>query len=541
MRIEGAPIGAAGEGPGAAESRDRDPPPRHPTEARVGDSGDARGRWLLPALSGATLVFFLATAEGYGYFRDELYYLANARHLGWGYVDHPPLIGWVAALVRATLGESLLAIRAVPALCAAATVWVVGATAGRLGGGGFAQGLAALAVLAAPVFLALFSFLSMNALDLLIQAVLWWLAVRLLAGADPRLWLVFGLVAGIGLETKIGVLFVGAGLAVGLVAARRWDLLRSRYLWLGAGLVLLLFAPYVAWNAAHGWPTVEFMANARAGKIVELSPLAFLAEQPLLVGPASGLLAALGVAALLGLGALRRWRALGWAFLAILALLAVSGGKPYYMAPAYPIAFAAGGVGVERWTSGKRLLRLALPVVLVTVGALLAPLAKPLLPVETFVAYASRLGIVPSSGERHELAELPQFFADMHGWPQFAADVAAVHRTLSPGERAAACVFAQNYGQAGAVDLFGPELGLPRAISGHNSYWLWGPQGCTGEVLLVIGGDPADLARLFARHEARGRTTCELCMPYERDRTIWVAWGLEAPLEEAWPAVKHYD
>lgn len=499
------------------------------------------GRWLLPALSGATLLFFLATAPGYGYFRDELYYLANARHLGWGYVDHPPMIGWVAAAVRATLGDSLLAVRSVPALCAAATVWVVGATAGRLGGGRFAQILAALAVLAAPVFLALFSFLSMNALDLLIQAVLWWLAVRLLAGADPRLWLLFGLVAGIGLETKIGVLFLGAGLGVGLLAARRWNVLRSRYLWLGGGLALLLFVPYVAWNAVHGWPTLEFMAAAREGKIVELSPLAFLAEQALLVGPASGLLAVVGIAALLGLGALRAWRALGWAFLGVLAILVLAGGKAYYLAPAYPITFAAGGVAVERWTAGRRVLRAVLLAALVAAGALLAPLAKPLLPIDAFVAYASRLGVVPSAGERHELGELPQLFADMHGWPQLAADVAAVHRTLPPDERAAACVFAQNYGQAGAVDLFGPALGLPRAISGHNSYWLWGPQGCTGEVLIVIGGDAADLARLFERHEARGRTTCELCMPYERDLPIWVAWGLRVPLEEAWPAVKHYD
>lgn len=497
-------------------------------------------RWALPL---ATLAFFVATAEGYGIFRDELYYLACGRHLDWGYVDHPPLVALLAAAARGLFGSSLVGLRLFPALAAAGTVLLVGDTARALGADRWGRVLAQLLAATAPAYLALFTIFSMNAFDILVWAGLGRMAVALLGGgADPRLWLAFGALAGVGLQNKLDVGLLGAGLAAGLVAARRWDVLRSRWPWAGGALALAIFLPHVAWQAAHGWPTPEFVARAQSGKIVHLAPWQFLAAQLELVGPAAAALAAAGLGWLLLARAARPVRALGWAVVAVVAVFALSVSKPYYLAPAYALLFPAAGAALDGWTAGRG-RRLVRPLVTVAVVSILvaAPLAKPLLPVERYLAYAAALGIAPESDERHELGRLPQFFADMHGWRGLAEATAAAFHRLPPADRARACVFAQNYGEAGAIDHFGPALGLPPAISGHNSYWLWGPGRCTGEVLLILGGDRADHLAAFARVDPAGHHRCRDCMPYESDLTIWVARDLRLPLEQAWEGVKHFD
>lgn len=512
------------------------------TAAEPSDHRSPALSWLF---AGIALGFFVATARGYGYFRDELYYLVNGEHLGFGFVEHPPFVGLVAALVRSTLGDSLHAIRLLPAIAGAAMVWLVGAMARELGGGRFAQGLAMTAAFFAPVYLSLFSELSMNPFDVLFWAIAWWLLIRLLKTGDQRLWLAFGLVAGVGLQNKVSILFLGFGLVVGLVAARRWDVFRSRWLWIGGAVAVLLFSPYVIWNAAHGWPTLEFMENARRLKNVALSPAAFLGEQLLQAGPLALPVWLAGLAFLLADRRGRPYRALGWTYPAILGLMLAAGGaKPYYLAPTYTVLFAAGGVAIATWTAGWRrtgpVVRWALLVLVAVSGAAIAPLAKPLLPVDAYVRYAAALGETPTPEENTELGRLPQHFADMHGWPELAATVAEVYHALPAADRARACVFGQNYGEAAAIDVLGRPLGLPPAISGHNSYFLWGPRGCTGEVVIVIGSDRERQEEVFASVELAARTACDDCMPYENDRPVWVCRGLEAPIDQIWAEVGFY-
>ncbi|MGH9465656.1 MAG: glycosyltransferase family 39 protein [Thermoanaerobaculia bacterium] len=495
--------------------------------------------WLLPA---ATLAFYLATTAGYGIFRDELYYLACSRHLDWGYVDHPPLIAWLTAFARAVFGESLFALRLLPAVAAAATVWVAQRVATTLGGTSFAAVLAGLATALAPIYLSLFSILSMNAFDVLIWATLWWLAARLLAGDEPRLWLAFGAVAGFGLQNKISVLFLGFGLLVGLVVTRRWEVLRERRLWLGGALAFLLFSPHLIWQFVHDWPTLEFMENAQRFKITDLSPAAFIAESALQAGPGSLLIWVGGMLFLLSVGAARPWRALGWAHLAILALMVGSNAKPYYLAPSYLMLFSAGAVAIERWSAGRaRPLRWVAAGLVIVSGIVTAPLAKPLLSEDAYVRYAARLGFAPGTDENHELGRLPQFFADMHGWEELARTVADVYHVLPEADRSRACVFGQNYGQAGAIEYFGLELGLPPALAGHNSYHLWGPGACTGEVVIVIDDDRESMEATFESAELATTFTCIDCMPYESHKQIWVGRRLRLPIAELWPQAKHFD
>ena len=486
------------------------------------------------------LLFHLAFLPGYGVFRDELYYMACGRRPGWGYVDHPPLVGWVAWLVAQVTGESHLALRVVAALAMATTVWLAGRIARALGGGPFAALLAGIATGLAPVALSLGSYYSMNAFDLLFWALIALILVRVLSGGSDRLWLAFGAVAGLGLLNKISILYLGFGLVVGLVLARRWDVFRSRLFWSGGLLAFAIFLPHLVWQNANGWPTLEFMANARRDKMVPLSAPGFVKEALLQTAPMAWLWVA-GVGWLLLARASSRVRALGFVFLVVLGVLAFGGGKPYYLAAAYSLAFAAGAVALEDWTTGwARALRSILAVLVVGVGLAVSPLGRPVLPVETFVRYAAALGQKPGTEERQALGRLPQFYADMLGWRAMAAAVAGVVRTLPAEDRAKVCVFGQNYGEAAAIEYFARDLDLPPAISAHNSYWLWGPGRCTGDVLVVIGDRRGRLDELFADVRLGGVSRCADCMPYEDGRSIWVARGPKQPIATLWPSLKGF-
>jgi hypothetical protein len=499
----------------------------------------------MPAIvvSVVTLLFHALTAQGYGYFRDELYYLACSQHLALGYVDHPPLIAVVTWLTRTLLGDSLYALRFFSAVAAAATVYLSAAIARELGGSRFAQTMAAVAAAVPPVYLAVFSVLSMNALDILLWAIAAWILVRILKGGDPRLWIAFGLVAGLGLQNKLSILFLGFGLVVGLVVTRDWRHLSSPWFWIGGILSLVIFAPHVWWQAANGWPTLEFMENARLNKNLPLSPQAFLGEQVMMMHPLTFPLWLAGLGFFLLARSGRPYRALGWTYLVVLLVMITQRAKPYYLSPIYPMLFAAGALVLERVASRPRWgwSKVAAPATLVVTGLVLAPLVKPILPVDTYVEYAKRLGQAPRTDERHELGRLPQFLADMHGWPELAATVAAAYQKLPPEDQARACIFAQNYGQAGAIDFFGPEHRLPKAISGHNSYFLWGPGDCDGEVMLVLADDRERVDALFERVEPGALFTCQDCMPYENNLTVWICRGAQISVSELWPRVKHFE
>jgi hypothetical protein len=486
----------------------------------------------IAALTAAIVAFHLFFATGYGIFRDELYYLACAQHLAWGYVDHPPLVALIAWLVRHTIGTSPLALRFLPALAAGGMVYLTAAITRELGGQTGAQLLAGLVMALAPIELGMFSFFSMNAFDLVVWAALLFMLVRLLRTGEGRLWLPIGVLAGVGLENKVSVLFLIAALGIALVAARRWEQFKDRRLWLGLGAAALLFAPHVLWQVRHGWPTLEFIHQASATKNVPLSPLGFLAAQAELMNPLAAPLLLIGLAALFRR---REYRVLGWLYPALLVLFLAGGNaKAYYLAPIYPLLAASGAVTLASWRP-----RWALPAyagIIAVSGALFAPLARPLLSEDRYVAYAAALGFAPSTDERTAVGRLPQFFADMHGWRELAAAVAQVHATLSPDERAQACVFGQNYGQAGAIDLYGPAP----ALSGHNAYWMWGPGRCTGQVLIVIGGHAADHARFYGEVTPSGTFSCRDCMPYESQQTLWVLRRPRQSLTSIWPLLKHY-
>lgn len=476
----------------------------------------------------------------YGWFRDELYYLACSKRLAFGYVDHPPFAMAILALVRGIFGESLAAIRTVAVLAGATHVFLVAAIARELGGGRYAQALAALVAVMSPATLFLTHAYTMNVFDLVFwSAAALALLVALRAGTT-RAWIVLGLAVGLGLENKWSMAWFVGGTVLGIAFTACRAVALTRGPWIGAAIAGALFLPNLAWQALHGWPTVEFMANA-GFKTLSTNPLGFLFEQVMTLHPLAFPVWAAGLVALFAGRFGDRGRVLGWVYAATLVLLIVRGSsRSIYLLPAYAPLFAAGAV-VFAGLSRRLVVRAAVVAALLLATAALAPFGLPLLAPERYLDWQRTLGIAPPQQERGERPVLPQYFADMHGWPELAQRVARVYSALPPDDRSRAAIYAANYGEAGAIDRFGPALGLPPAISRHNQYWLWGPGRHDGSVVILIDGDAADMERNFASAAVVDSVQCTWCMPYENGRPIWLAHGLKRPLEEVWPSLRIYQ
>ncbi len=543
-------------------------------------------------LAGAKLLIHLFTAGRYGIFRDELYYLACAEHPDWGYVDQPPLIALIAGLSRRisrhVFADSLPGLRLLPALAGAALVWLTGKLTREMGGGRFAQALAALAVIAVPIFLVFHHWLTMNAFEPLIWLSAAWCVVRAINTRKVSYWLWFGVIIGIGLETKYSAVFFAFGIVAGLVLTQHRRFLKSKWIWLGALAAFVIFLPNLLWLVTHDFPFLELMRNIReSGRDVARGPIAFIADQALIVNPILFPLWVGGLAWLFlgrdvgGTEAMGRgewakgnqrkneypYRIFGWTYLVMLVMFIVLKGKNYYLAPVYPILFAAGAIALERVTVASqtssahvsledrrtlfpfplspfprlpRAVRAVYVALIIFVGAALAPLSLPLLPPETYIRYQNALGFEPPKAENQNTGPLPQHFADEFGWEEMTREVARIYNGLTPEERAQTAIFANSYGQAGAIDFFGPKYGLPKAISNHQNYWYWGPSNYTGAIVIVLGSDGEGDREHFKTVEAVGRTY----HPYSRRDEhfeIFLCRGLNQDLKTLWPKIKKWD
>jgi len=505
--------------------------------------------WLLGAglvvagIAVVKLVLHLFAGRHYGFFVDELYYLACARHLAWGYVDQPPLIAVLARIELAVLGDSLSAIRFLPAVAGAGKVLLTGMIARELGGGRFAQGLAALCILLAPGFLALDHFMTMNAFEPLIWMGCAYVVIRVIRTGNQRLWVWFGLLAGIGLENKHSVLIFGFGIVAGLLLTKERRLLRSPWFWTAGLVAFLIFLPNLLWNVQHHFPFLELQQNIRrSGRDVALSPLAFFGQEALAMMPLSVPIWLAGLWCFFFDGERKPFRVLGWAFVITAGVIMALSPRIYYLFPAFPLLFAGGGVMWERWLSGAR-AQWVKPVyvgLMALMGAALAPTLLPLLPPETYIRYAKATHLEQPRIENQRLGPLPQLFADQFGWPELVATVAGVYNSLPADVRPKTAIFAYNYGSAGAIDFFGPKYGLPKAICGHQTYYFWGPRDYTGESMIVIGGDQEDLEANFAAVKKVARVYHRYSMPHQHG-DVFYCQGLKHPLSEIWPRVKMWD
>ena len=356
-------------------------------------SAGASATGLLLGLAAAKIILQFAGIRSYGFFRDELYYMACGEHLAWGYVDQPPLIALIAWIARHLFGHSIVGLRIFPVLAGAAVVFLTGIFARELGGGRLAQSVAAVSILFAPAFLAFDSFFSMNAFEPLFWLLCAWLVVRIVKGATPKLWLVFGIVAGLGLENKHTMLVFGFALAVGLLLGGEWRLFRSKWIWMGACVAILFFLPNLIWEARHGWPQVEVVRNAQLYKNIRISPLDFLGEQVAFLNPIAFPVWLGGLLWYVTASEAKRFRFLACTYLIVLAIFMFLGGKSYYVLPIYPILLAAGGMMLERFAGSRKRRRMVLAYVgvIVVAGLVALPFGVPMLPVNTFLRYSRLL------------------------------------------------------------------------------------------------------------------------------------------------------
>jgi len=497
---------------------------------------------LLLSLALAKLLIQFAGINHYGFFRDELYYIACGEHLAWGYIDQPPLIALTAWFARHTFGESLFAVRLLPAVAGAAVVFLTGWIAREFGGGLFAQFLAALAMLFAPAYLAFDSFLSMNAFEPLFWVLCAWIAIRIVKGASPKLWLAFGAIAGLGLENKHTMLVFGFALVAGLLISGHGRLFGSKWVWIGGAIALAMFLPNLIWEAHNGWPQILVVRNAQKFKNVEIGSLRFFADQILFLQPIELPVWLAGLVWFFVTPEGKRFRFLGWAYLIVMIVFIVLHGKSYYALPIYPILMASGGVALEQFFFGarrRRWLASAYCSLIVIAGLVTLPFGVPLLPVDTFIRYSEILPYARGvKTERDPTVALPQLYGDMFGWENMAASVALVYHGLPPQEQSGCAILAGNYGEAGAIDYYGTALGLPKAISGHNNYFLWGPRNYSGDCVIVFGENADRYARLFGEAQMVATITDEHAMPSERGVHVYVCRKPSAPLAILWPNFK---
>ena len=498
---------------------------------------------LLLSLALIKLFIHFICNDGYGYFRDEFYYIACGEHLALGYVDLPPFIALVTAFSRWLMGDTLFAIRFFPAVAGAITVFLAGRIVLALGGKLYAQALAAMAVIVSPLYLNIGNSLSMNPFDQLFWTLALLLIIRILKQETTKDWLSLGIILGLGLQNKISVLFLGFGFLVGLLLTQERKRFLSWKIWVAGGIALLIFLPHILWQVANGFPTLEFMRNAAMHKNVALKPGQFIAGQLLEIHPFIFPLLLIGLYFFLLSKDGKPFRVLGWIYVSIFIVFIFTHAKTYYIGPIYPTMLAGGAVCLEGWLRKPRIfwLRPTNIFIIVFGGIITAPLALPILPVEKFIAYQEWMGIRPQVGENHEMGPLPQHYADMFGWEEMVATIASVYQNLSEEARNRCGIYTQNYGEAGAVDFFGPKYSLPKAVCGHNNYWHWGLRGQTIEVLIILGGRRENHLRAFESVEEMAVFHHPYVMPYENNMSVYVCRGLYLPLEEIWSRVRHYD
>lgn len=504
----------------------------------------AGGMLAVLAIALTKLIIHCVFNNRFGYFRDEFDYLACGSHPAWGYVDQPPLIPILAKVSRLILGDSLRAVRFLPALASSAALVQAAWIAREFGGRAFALVLTAVSMLVSLIYLSDGSLLTTNCLEPLLWMGCVSCAILAINRRDPRYWLGFGVVAGIGLEEKYSIAILGFGVVAGLLVTEQRRALASRWMWFGGAAAFLIFLPNLLWNAANQFPFVQLMRNIRAdGRDVVLGPVQFFWQQVLLLHPLTAPIWIAGLLSLLFAPRLKPYRLLGWCYVAVYLAFDFLHGKNYYLAPIYPMLLAAGAVVIEGAIerSGRSWWKPTILVPLLATGIWLAPIVVPVLPVEQTLAYLNALPFeIPRTEKSHAHAALPQHYADQFGWVDMVTVVRQAWERIPAADRPSCGIFAQNYGQAGAIDFFGPRYGLPPALSGHQTYHLWGPRGYSGSCLIVLDDRPERLHQLFEQVEYIGTSNNRYAL--EGHIPVYLCRGAKfGSLAEIWPRLKHWN
>ncbi len=510
------------------------------------DNKMALAVWLL-AVSVLLLHVAVNIWSPYGFHRDEFLYIAMGDHLRFWKMDFPPFIGIIANVSRAVLGESLAAIRFLPAVAAAFLIWLSGDVARRLGGKTFAQTLAALCMFLAPVYLRPGALFQPVVFDQLWWTLGCWVIIRWKLDPEEnnsRWWILLGVVMGIGLFTKFSIFFFGFGVLVGLLATRDRHLLLTRWPWIALALTLLIGSAGIVGQIVLRFPIVGVTQNLQANQFSHVSASAFLVDQLLMLGFPVAVIALVGVMVLFISKRFSSLRILGWTFLGSFAVLFFLHGKAYYIAPIYPALIGVGAVATEQVGKGgwKVALRSAVVILVLANGIVGLPFGLPIVPPQRMARYASAMGMTSAvTTNSGEVLRLPQDYADMLGWKERVETLAHVFHSLTPMQQEETIVLARNYGEAGAIDFLGLRYGLPHSVCFHGSYWLFGPGTKPGAVAISIGFDSLDLCKNWRSVTPMAHMVNKMTVPEEQDLTIYLCEDEIKTAQEVWPSLAgHY-
>jgi hypothetical protein len=501
--------------------------------------------WLAGVFAALTfLCHFLSSLWGmhlgYGYFRDELYFLVCGHHLAWGYVDQPPLVALQARLAEVLFGLSPTRVRIFSFLAAGGFVGLTGILAWQMGGRRSAQILAMTGILAAPVLLGTGNYLSMNSFEPCFWMGSLLVVMRLAEGtATPRAWLWFGMLAGLGIENKHSTVFFLAALLIGLLLSPQRRILFSKGCAAGVAVLILIAMPNLLWQWTHHFPTYELLSNiAHSGKNVKLPPFAFLFEQVKILLFSTAPLWIWGVVWLSLARRAHIWRFVALTYLVFLAMMMLMHAKNYYVAPIYPVLFAAGAVAFGDFTRRDWPLITYASILGLTLLFATGPIVLTVLPPDWYDAYTGPFGPKNSSFETFT-SPLPQILSDRFGWPQMVEGFAARYNALPPEVRSQTGIFCGNYGEASAVNILGGKYGLPTAISGHQNYFYWGWNGYSGDSVLTLGNQASDYTGNYAEVIDLGPFTAPWTMDFERRHYFWLRHR-KRTYAQTWPELKFW-
>jgi hypothetical protein len=511
----------------------------HPTTQKP--SNQRASTAILAIFAAAAFILHICTNWRYGYFRDELYYLDCGRHLSFGYADMAPFVP-VLARISLILGGSLTAVRLWGDIACALAVVLTILIARELGGGRFAQALSAICVMLAPALMTDGSFLTTNTFEPVFWMACIWTVLRIQNTGNSRLWLWFGVFAGFAIENKHSALFFLFAVLAGVLLTPLRSELKIKWLWYGVAVIFLLSLPNFLWQATHHWATYELLRNVqKMHKNIVLGPGEFFLRQVLAFNPLCTVVWIVGLAMCF---ARERWRVLAFIWTAMFVIMVALKAKDYYFFPIVPMLFAAGAVAWQDWSERRRWLRPALLAFVIAADLLTLPFGVPILSPERFVAYERALHSEPPKTEVAHSGPLPQYYGDQFGWEALVREVAADYNALPPEERSRTWIFANNYGEAGAIDMFGAQYGLPRAISAHQNHFFWGPPfspvGEKGTNLIVLQDSVEGLSkvcdgvRVLSEHHDRWGME-------EENQPILYCQSLKYSLKDLWPRLKHWN
>ena len=465
----------------------------------------------------------------YGFHRDELLHAAVGEHLAWGFMEFPPLIGVFAKIQRFLFGNEVMAIRVFPALIGAAMVVITGWMAKEMGGKLIAVLIAACSVLFSLAYFRNHTLFQPVAFDQLFWLLGYWMLIKYLKSNNGKYLLYLGIVAGLGLMTKYTMLFWGVGITVGLIFHEKGSAFKNVNIWIAGLIAFLIFLPNIIWQASYNFPVLAHFTGLYEVQLDDYSRIDFLVEQVLAMNPFNAPIWILGVGCVLFNKSYVRYRPLAIAFLVSGLALLLAKGKSYYFFAAYPAAFAAGALVIEQLIKKKWIIAIWLVVALVICAERL-PFMLPILPIESFVSYADL-----EINKEGRVSGLTSDYADMFGWEEQVALVDSIYQSLSPDEKKHTIIWAENYGEAGAVKIIGDNYNLPDPVCKHGSFWLWGAGENDGEIAISLGNEEGAVSYFYEEYQLIKMIKHPYAIDEEHNIPLYLCRKPKVKFQDYWP------